>query len=451
MSVSIATLSERLPPGPKGSWIYGNLAQIGPRRVDFFHDLARTYGPVASFRIGRWRLFLVSDPELIQQVLVTDARSYIKHFGARTFKPLLGNGLVTSEGDFWLAQRRLLQPAFLKAQVLSYAPIMSELTEAMLDRWTPGRSVDIEFEFSSLTSAIALKTLFGLDDHGDRARIDESLRKAIELLTHRLDIAVQWPLWLPTPANYQLRRSLDRLNAVVDGFIAEKKKQPLGNDLLSTMIAAQHEDGTRMSSQQLRDEAMTLYLAGHETTALSLTWSWYLLSQNPQVEAKLVEEWRRVLGGRAAQASDIASLPYTSAVINESMRLYPPVYVIGREATEDLELGGYVVKKGYTVLMSQWVSHRDPKYFPEPERFLPERWLDGLATRLPKFAYDPFGGGQRLCIGVHFALMEAVIVLATVGQKYRFTLNADAVIDIMPQITMPPKYGIPATLTRRDD
>jgi cytochrome P450 len=449
MSATIQILHKGLPPGPKGTLIGGNLSQIGPRRVDFFLDLARTYGPIASFRTGRWRLLLISDPKLIQQVLVTDARSYVKHFGARVFKPVLGNGLVTSEGDFWLAQRRLLQPAFLKAQVLSYAPLMAELTEAMLAKWTPGKSVNIEFEFSSLTSAIALKTLFGLDDHGERERVDESLRAVFKLLTDRLDAPFQLPISFPTPANFRLRRALADVIRLVDGFIAEKKAQPLGNDLLSTMIEAQHEDGTRMTAEQLRDEAMTLYLAGHETTALTLTWSWYLLSQNPDAERKLVEEWQRVLGGRAAQASDLSALPYTSAVINEAMRLYPPVYVIGREATTDLELGGYRVKRGYTVLMSQWVSHRDPKYFPEPERFMPERWLDGLATRLPKFAYYPFGGGQRLCIGVHFALMEAAIVLATIGQKYQFTLDPDAVIDIMPQITMPPKYGMPATLAPR--
>lgn len=454
MSTSIATshtaaLHKGLPPGPKGTLIGGNLSQIGPRRVDFFLMLAQTYGPIASFRAGRWRLFLVSDPELIQQVLVTDARSYIKHFGARTFKPVLGNGLVTSEGDFWLTQRRLLQPAFLKTQVLSYAPVMAELTEAMLAKWVPGTSVDIAFEFSALTSAIALKTLFGLDDHGDRVRVDESLRLTFELLTHRLDSLFQVPLVFPTPANLRLKRAIADVNAVIDGFIAQKQAAPPGNDLLSTMIAAQREDGTQMTAQQLRDEAMTLYLAGHETTALTLTWSWYLLSQHPDVEQKLVAEWQRVLGGRAARASDLSALTYTAAVINEAMRLYPPVYVIGREATTDLELGGYRVKKGYTILMSQWVNHRDPKYFPEPERFLPERWLDGLASRLPKFAYYPFGGGQRLCIGVHFALMEAAIVLATVGQQFKFTLAPDAVIDIMPQITMPPKYGMPATLTRR--
>jgi cytochrome P450 len=294
-----------------------------------------------------------------------------------------------------------------------------------------------------------LKTLFDLDDLGDRERIDESLRLVFELLTSRLDTPFQWPLWLPTPANIRLNRALSNVRRVVDGFIAAGRTRPRGNDLLSTMIAAQHDDGSGMSDQQLRDEAMTLYLAGHETTALTLTWSWYLLSQHPVAEQRLAEEWRRVLNGRAPAVHDLANLPYTNAVIHEAMRLYPPVYVIGREAVTDLELGGYRVKRGYTVLMSQWVNHRDPKYFPDPERFSPERWLDGLATRLPKFAYYPFGGGQRICIGSHFALMEAAIILSTVGQTYRFTLAPDAVIDIKPQITLPPKYGMPATLTHR--
>jgi cytochrome P450 len=343
----------------------------------------------------------------------------------------------------------LLQPAFLKAQVQSYAPVMANLTEAMLAKWHSGKPVNLEFEFSSLTSAIALKTLFGLDDQGDRERIDESLRQVFDLLTARLDMPFQWPLWLPTPVNIRLNRALTNVRRVVDGFIAAGRARPRGSDLLSTMIAAQHDDGTGMSDQQLRDEAMTLYLAGHETTALTLTWSWYLLSQHPAAEQKLVEEWQRVLNGRAPNPSDLPALPYTAAVISEAMRLYPPVYVIGREAVTDLELGGYRVKRGYTVLMSQWVNHRDPKYFADPERFSPERWLDGLATRLPKFAYYPFGGGQRICIGSHFALMEAAIILSTIGQKYKFTLAPDAVIDIKPQITLPPKYGMPATLEHR--
>jgi len=439
-----------LPPGPQGSLLRGNLSQIGPRRVDFFLELARTYGPLASFRVGRWQLFLASDPDLIQQVLITDAKHYIKHFGARAFKPVLGNGLVTSEGDFWLRQRRLIQPAFLKARVLSYVPQMVELTQAMLAEWSPGKSVNVESEFSALTSAIALKTLFGLDAQRDRERLDGSLRLAFDLLTTRLDWPFQIPLWLPLPANLRLRRAIADLTRVVDGFIAAgRTRRPPGNDLLSTMIAAQDEDGSQMSDRQLRDEAMTLYLAGHETTALALAWTWYLVSQHPRVEEQLAAEWARVLGGRAPGADDLGALPYTSAAIAESMRLYPPVYALGREATTDLELGGYRVRRGYTVLMSQWVNHRDPKYFPDPERFSPERWLDGLEKRLPKFAYYPFGGGQRMCVGSHFANVEAAIVLATVGQKYRFTLEPDAEVDIKAQITLLPKYGIPATLILR--
>lgn len=450
MTISLAITRPTLPPGPDGTWFGGNISQVGQRRVDFFLELARTYGPLASFRIGRWRLFLASDPNLIHQVLVTDAKHYIKHFGARTFKPILGNGLVTSEGDFWLRQRRLLQPAFLKAKVQSYAPIMTELTEAMLQRWKNAGSINLEFEFSTLTSAIALKTLFGLEDHGDRERIDESLRLAFDLMTARLDMPFQIPTWLPTPSNLRLGRAIGEVDRVVNGFIAAGRARPHpGNDLLSTMIAAQDADGAQMTDRQLRDEAMTLYLAGHETTALTLTWCWYLLSQHPEAEIKLVDEWRRVLGGRSPSATEVSALPYTAAVINESMRLYPPVYVIGREAKKDLELGGYRVKRGYTVLMSQWVNHRDPAHFPDPENFVPERWLDGLAARLPKFAYYPFGGGQRMCIGSHFATMEAAIVLATVGQKYRFTLDPDAVVDIKPQITLTPKYGMPATLAPR--
>ena len=204
-----------------------------------------------------------------------------------------------------------------------------------------------------------------------------------------------------------------------------------------------------MSDRLLRDEAMTLYLAGHETTAQTLTWTWYLLSQHRHVEEKLVSEWQNTLAGKAPIAETLSRLSYTAAVIAESMRLFPPVYVIGREAITDVELGGYRVKRGYTVLMSQWVNHRDPKYFPDPEQFYPERWADGLAKRIPKFAYYPFGGGQRMCVGNAFALMEATIILAAVGQRYRFTLDPDAVIGLKPQITLLPTNAIPVTLHRR--
>jgi cytochrome P450 len=255
---------------------------------------------------------------------------------------------------------------------------------------------------------------------------------------------------MPTPENLRLRRAIAELDRTMQGFIAEgRSRGKAGDDLLSRLIFAKREDGSEMNDRELRDEAMTLYLAGHETTALTLTWMWVLLSRHPHVEAKLVSEWRDVLAGKIPSAADIARLPYTGAVIAESMRLLPAVYILGREATKDLELGGYRVKRGYTVLMSQWVNHRDPEYFPEPEAFRPERWEGGLARLLPKFAYYPFGGGKRVCVGNSFALMEAALILAGVGQRYRFTVDPEAVIEVKPQITLMPAHDIPVTLERR--
>jgi cytochrome P450 len=255
---------------------------------------------------------------------------------------------------------------------------------------------------------------------------------------------------MPTPENLQLRRAIAELDQTVQGFIASgRSRGTTADNLLSRLIFAKREDGSQMNDRELRDEAMTLYLASHETTALTLTWTWCLLSRHPRVEAKLVSEWRNVLSGKIPSADDIPRLPYTGAVIAESMRLFPSVYVLGREATTDLELGGYRVKRGYTVLMSQWASHRDPEYFSDPEEFRPERWGSGFARRLPKFAYYPFGGGRRVCVGSSFALMEVAIVLAAVGQRYRFNLDPEAIIEIKPQITLMPAHDIPATLERR--
>ena len=450
MNTATSPIRAGLPPGPKGAFIGGNIRQFRARLLDFLLETAREYGPLTSFRIGPRRLFLSSGPELIEQVLITDAKHYIKHFGVRAYNPVLGNGLVTSEGEFWHRQRKLIQPVFLKARVQSYAPIMGDLTVRMLDSWDSGKTVRINDEFGTLTSRIALKTLFDLDDDGDRGRFNDTLRLSFDLMSARLRRIFKLPLWVPTPEALCLKRSISELQRKVEGFIASARARRDGaDDLLSRLMLAQDEDGTRMSNRQLRDEVMTLYLAGHETTALTLTWTWYLLAQHSRVEEKLASEWQQVLAGRTPTADQLQQLPYTAAVIAEAMRLFPPVYVIGREATHDLELGGYRVKRGYTVLMSQWVNHRDPEYFPEPEEFRPERWENGLAKRIPKFAYYPFGGGQRMCIGSTFASIEAPIVLATVGQRYRFTVDPEAVINIKPQITLEPANGIPATLCRR--
>jgi cytochrome P450 len=295
MRTPTASVRSELPPGPKGTIIGGNVRQFRTGLLDFLLNTARDYGPLASFRIGPRRVLLVSGPGLIEQVLVTDAKHYIKHFGARAFRPVLGNGLVTSEGAFWRRQRKLVQPSFLKARVASYVPVVAEQTEQMLDSWTPGKSVQIDYEFETLTGKIALKALFDLDDPGDGERFSETLKLAFDLMNARLRRIFKVPLWVPTPSNRRLQSALAELDRRVQGFIAAgRSRQGSGRDLLSRLLVAQHEDGTGMTDRQLRDEAMTLYLAGHETTALTLTWTWYLLSQHRQVEQKLLTEWGQV-------------------------------------------------------------------------------------------------------------------------------------------------------------
>jgi cytochrome P450 len=440
-----------LPPGPKGTLLFGSLADFVARRLDFLTECARRYGDVCTFRFGPRRVYLVSHPDLIERVLVTDARHYTKHFGARMYKPILGNGLVTSEGDFWLRQRRLSQPAFLRNRLVGYAPAMVALTEKMLaEDWRDGLRVDVHAEMSRLTSAIALKTLFDLDRGADRDAYTDSLREVFDLLKARFYTYVPTPRWLPTPANVRLWRALARVRGLVDGFIRQgRARKAPGEDLLSRLIHARDEDGTHMTDAQLRDEAMTLYLAGHETTALTLSWAWYLLAQHPHVEDRLAAEWSAALAGRAPTAADVPRLPYTEHVITESMRLYPPAYLIGREAVTDRELGEFVIPRGATVFLSQWVTHRDGRFYEGPLEFRPERWAEGLAQRLPKYAYFPFGGGPRVCIGNGFAMLEAVLLLATFGQHYRFTLEPEPPVTFDLGITLLPGKGIPAVLRRR--
>lgn len=442
--------TSRLPPGPRGRLLSGCLHEFLAQRLDFLSECARDYGDVCSFRFGPKRCFLVNHPDLIEQVLATDARHYIKHFGARNYKPVLGNGLVTSEGEFWLRQRRMAQPAFNKDRLASYAPVMVELTEKMLDaRWREGTWVDVHAEMSRVTSDIALKTLFDLDNVADRDAYSESLRVAFRELSGRLGRVLRAPRWMPTPGNLRLNRSLARLRTLVDSFIQRARERGTGNDLLSRLIQARDEGGEGMTDEQLRDEAMTIYLAGHETTALTLSWTWYAIAQHPRVEEQLAAEWSAVLDGRSPTAEDLPRLSYTHHVITEAMRLYPPVYLVGREAVTDRELGGYRVRRGTTVFLSQWVTHRDGRFYDDPLIFRPERWAEGLAARLPRYAYFPFGGGPRICIGNNFAMMEAVLILATIGQRWRFTLEPSPPVEFELGITLFPHQGIPAVLRRR--
>src|SRR5262249_23331072 len=287
-----------------------------------------------------------------------------------------------------------------------------------------------------------------LDSAGD---VRAALRFMQENFVRRFGRIVNIPIWVPTPNNLRARKSLRKLDEIIYGFIRRRRqsKEDRG-DLLSILLHARDEDdGKAMTDWQVRDEAMTLFLAGHETTALALGWTWFLLAPHPEAEARLVDELRTVLGGRAPTTADLPHLRYTEAIVSESLRILPPVYTIGREAIEDCEIGGFRVPRKTTILMSQWVVHRDPRWFTEPEKFQPERWLGDLQNRLPKFAYFPFGGGPRLCVGNTFALMETALVLATIAQRYRFTVLPGHPIEPVASFTLRPRYGIPAIVTPR--
>ncbi len=414
------------PPGPRGHWLLGTLPEWRADILGFYTRCARDHGDIVGLRMANRRVALVSHPDGIEEVLATKNRHFVKNFAQRALAPWLGNGLLLSEGDVWLRQRRLIQPAFRRERVASYAETMVALTRRMLDTWRDGETRDVHDELTRLTLAIAARTLFDADVSDRASEVTQALLVMMDDFNTRFRGLFAAPLWLPTPTNLRTRRGLLRLRAVIDRIIAERRGSGADRgDLLSILLQARDEegDGGRMSDGQLRDEVVTLLLAGHDTTANALTWTWYLLATHPPAAERLAAEVRDVLGDRPPTAADLPRLPYAEHVVAEAMRLYPPVYGFGRESVQETEVMGYRIPKGWNVVMSQWVVQRDPRWFPDPERFDPDRWAGDRTQRLPRYAYFPFGGGPRLCIGNAFAQMEAVLVLATVAREYHFTID----------------------------
>jgi cytochrome P450 len=440
----------RVPLGPRGHWLSGNLPEFRRARLDFLTHCARTYGDVARLRFAHRRILLISHPDLIEEVLVANSRHFIKHFALRLNPLVLGKGLLTSEGDFWLRQRRLIQPVFVRSRIAGYAPAMVAAARRVTASWQSGEHRDIMVEMMRLTLAIAAKTLFDADVDDAAQDIVAALQILQDSFINRFGAMLPLPIWLPTPGNVRLRRAVRRLDDILFGFIRQRRAQNIDRgDLLSLLLNARDEEGSGMTDRQVRDEAMTLFLAGHETTALALSWTWYLLAQHPDVEEKLAAEVRQIVGARDPTVEDCPRLQYTEAVVLESMRLYPPAYVIGREAIDDCVIGGYQVRRGSTVMMSQWVVHRDPRLYGDAERFRPERWSEAATKALPKFAYFPFGGGPRLCIGNTFAMMELVLVLAAIAQRFYFRMQSGSPVTPMPTFTLRPRPGIPAEIAPR--
>ncbi|HEU4752363.1 MAG TPA: cytochrome P450 [Armatimonadota bacterium] len=420
--------------------------------LTFLRELALRHGDVVRFRLGPREAYLLNNPELIRDVLVTHDRRFVKGPGLRVAERLLGQGLLTSEGEFHRRQRRLVQPAFHRPRVAAYAGTMAGYAREWQERWTDGESLDVAEEMGGLTLRIAARTLFDAEVGAEIRNVSEALTESLRLfMWATLPFAARLEPFLPF-----LTRRFDRaraeLDAVVYRMIAERRASGEDRgDLLSMLLLAcdTEGDGSGMTDLQLRDEAMTLLLAGHETTANALAWTWFLLSQNPEAEARLHAEVDTLLGGRAPTLEDVARLPYTRMVFAESMRLYPPAWIIARQAVEECPLGSFTLPAGAVVLMSQWVTHHDPRYYPEPFRFDPERWTPEAAARRPKWAYYPFGGGSRLCIGEQFAWMEGVLVLAAIAAQWRPRLVPGHPVVPQPVLTLRPKYGVRMVAERR--
>ena len=379
-------------------------------------------------------------------MLVGNARNFIKHYALKMNRMLLGDGLLTSEGDFWLHQRRLLQPVFHRDRLAGYGAVMVELAEKLAASWRDGETRDLLVDMTRLTLEIIARALFGTGLTAKARDIGVALEGVGKAFTRRLASFFVLPEGVPTPANLRMRRAVRRLDEVLYDLIKQRHAEDDQKDLLSVLMHARDENGGRMSDRQLRDEAMTLFLAGHDTTALTLSWAWYLLAQHPAAYDALQAEAATVLGGRSPTPADLPRLPYAERVVMEVMRLYPAAYMMGRQAVAACDLGGYRLPAGATVVMSQWIMHRDPRWFEDPERFNPDRWADGLARRLPHFVYFPFGGGPRICIGNSFAMMEAALVLTTLAQRGRFTLVPGPPVRPEPAITLKPERGIMATV-----
>jgi len=397
----------------------------------------------------------LNHPDHIEYVLVRNNRNFIKSRGERVSLGFLGQGLLTSEGSFWRRQRRLAQPAFHRERVAAYGEVMVESAERMVATWRDGEARDVHRYMMRLTLEIVAKTLFGVPlQPADFEEIGGALAVIAERFTGRGGVFFQVPERVPTPGNLRFRRALRTLDSLIYGILRGRRAngEEAGGrgDLLSMLLAARDEEtGEGMGDKQLRDEVMTILLAGHETTANALSWTWRLLARHPEIEDRLHEELEEVLAGRPPAIGDLSRLRYTDAIVKESLRLYPPAWAFGREAVGDCEIGSYHVPAGTQLIMSQWVMHRDPRYYEDPLEFRPERWLDGSTSMLPKYAYFPFGGGPRLCIGQSFAKMEAVLLLATIARGFRLRTAPGERVIPRPSITLRPGDGMWMVLQKR--
>jgi cytochrome P450 len=437
MMQSFATHPRQRAPGPPGIYGVRNLVRFARDQLTLLRHLADRHGDVVEMKVLGRPFFLISHPDAVEAVLVKHARIMGRDEYIVVLQRALGNGLLTSEGELWKRQRKLMAQAFVPRRIASYGEAMVRVADAALGSWRPGQTINLHQEISRVTMEVVADVLFGSGITPEDVRtVRDAMEVVNEYLANSPEAILKLGAWVPTPRNLAMNRAVKQIDELIYRIIAGRRAGEPRDDLLGTLLAAQDEEGARMSDQQLRDEAITLFLAGHETTALALAHTLYLLSKHPDVERRLYAEIAAVLGGRLPTADDVRALPYTERVLKEMMRLYPPAWTTGREATEEVEIGGYVIPKGAQILTSQWVVHRDPRWFPNPEGFDPDRWTPERAKDLPRFAYFPFGGGPRICIGNHFAMMEATLVLVILLQRFRVELLPGQRLDLQPTVTL---------------
>jgi cytochrome P450 len=436
------------PPGlQRNLWFYFFKRFRPENPIGLFQHLSRTFGDAVHYRLGYKHVIFLNHPEYIREILVVQNHKFVKERTVERMKMLIGEGLITSEDPFHRTQRSLAQPAFYRQRISAYGNDIVGKACALRSRWKNAQKFDILLEMMHLALDIVAKTLFDSDVAAEVDAISREVNAIMRLYNFLVIVPFAETLQnYPLPGMRRFRRARARLDEIVYRMISEHRTGGRDRgDLLSMLLAARYDDGSGMSDRQLRDEVMTIFLAGYETIANALTWTWYLLSQNPDMEHRFYQEVDSVLGGSEASFEDVAKLQYTEMVLAESMRLYPPAWAMGRTAVEDFSVGPYFMPRGTNIFLSQYVTQRDSRYFPDPERFDPERWRAEKKAVRPRFSYFPFGGGARQCIGESFAWMEGILVLATVAQRWRLRLVPGHPVEPQPLITLRPKYGMQMT------
>jgi cytochrome P450 len=439
------------PPGPKSKFPLDHLFNFRRDGIGFLKKIADEHGDIVQFKIGPIRVVLLNHPDLIKEVLSKNHRNFIKGRPLEMAKEILGEGLLTSEGDYHDRQSRIIQPAFHRKMLESYASVITEYATRLMNNWQDGSEVDIMEEMINMSTAIAGKVFFSIDLEKEAPQINKALAIASSFFGRVTVPFSELLLKLPLPGSIRFRKAKAFLDEMIYKIIDDRKRSGIDNgDLLSLLLCAQNENGSEgMSDEQIHDEAITLFLTAFDTTSLALTWSWYLLFQNPGPEMELHKEIDVVLGGRIPTAEDLTKLKYTRMVMSESMRMFPPIYIIAREAVEDFAIDSYVLPTGTLVLMSPYLIHHDTRFYSDPETFNPHAWAQFSPGESSKYQYFPFGAGPRSCIGQHFAWMEGVLVLATIAQQWRLALVPGHPVALQQGINLRPKHGMKMKLHRR--